>query len=153
MFSQEGYDFNLRLNVPQLDFLKVRTDYYNYHGKYGGGNDKGLRYGLEVQPISDLRIGVFYDDGGEKFGGDIAYTYNFGNRQSSPKRESEFAPDGTATAIYHNGNFGNDGNNHNSGKGFYNSYNNGGNDDNDVSDKDYNDGNSDGKCASNYFLC
>ena len=93
MFSQEGYDFNLRVNIPRLDFLQVRTDYYNYHGKYGGGNDKGLRYGLEIQPINDLRIGVFYDDGGEKFGGDIAYTYNFGNRQSSQKRESEFAPD------------------------------------------------------------
>ena len=95
MFSQEGYDFNLRLNIPQLDFLKVRTDYYNYHGKYGGGNDKGLRYGLEVQPISDLRIGVFYDDGGEKFGGDIVYVYNFGNRQLSQKREStaDFSPD------------------------------------------------------------
>ena len=95
MFSQEGYDFNLRLNVPQLDFLKVRTDYYNYHGKYGGGNDKGLRYGLEIQPINDLRIGAYYDDGGEKFGGDIAYVYNFGNRQLSQKREStaDFSPD------------------------------------------------------------
>ena len=95
MFSQEGYDFNLRLNVPQLDFLKVRTDYYNYHGKYGGGNDKGLRYGLEIEPLPDLRVGAYYDDGGEKFGGDIAYVYNFGNRQLSQKREStaDFSPD------------------------------------------------------------
>ena len=30
-----------------------------------------------AQPINDLRIGVFYDDGGEKFGGDIVYVYNF----------------------------------------------------------------------------
>ena len=89
-FSQEGYDANLRINIPQLDFLKVRADYYHYSGEYGVENDKGLRYGLEVQPIANLRIGAFYDDGGEKFGGDIAYVYNIAPPQ---KRESNFAPD------------------------------------------------------------
>ena len=91
-FSQKGYDANLRIAIPRLDFLKVAADYYHYDGEYGVEDDKGLRYGLEVQPISDLRIGVFYDDGGEKFGGDIAYTYNFGIPQ---KRESKvaFSPD------------------------------------------------------------
>ena len=90
-FSQKGYDANLRINIPQLDFLKVRADYYHFDGKYGGENDKGFRYGLEVQPIANLRIGAFYDDGGEKFGGDIAYIYNISPPQ---KRESTgFAPD------------------------------------------------------------
>ena len=91
-FSQKGYDANLRINIPQMDYLKLRGDYYHFDGKYGGEDDKGFRYGLELQPISDLRIGVFYDDGGEKFGGDIAYTYNFGIPQ---KRESKvaFSPD------------------------------------------------------------
>ena len=90
-FSQKGYDANLRINIPQLDFLKVRADYYHFDGKYGGENDKGFRYGLELQPISNLRIGAFYDDGGEKFGGDIAYVYNIAAPQ---KRESTgFAPD------------------------------------------------------------
>ena len=94
-FSQKGYDANLRINIPRLDYLKLRGDYYLFDGKYGGEDDKGFRYGLELQPINDLRIGVFYDDGGEKFGGDIAYTYNFGNRQLSQKREStaDFSPD------------------------------------------------------------
>ena len=91
-FSQKGFDANLRINIPQLDFLKVRADYYLFDGKYGGEDDKGFRYGLEVQPISNLRIGAFYDDGGEKFGGDIVYVYNFGIPQ---KREStaDFSPD------------------------------------------------------------
>ena len=91
-FSQKGYDANLRINIPRLDYLKLRADYYLFDGKYGGKNDKGLRYGLEVQPISDLRIGVFYDDGGEEFGGNIVYAYNFGIPQ---KRESAvaFSPD------------------------------------------------------------
>ena len=91
-FSQKGYDANLRINIPQMDYLKLRGDYYHFDGKYGGEDDKGFRYGLEVQPINDLRIGVFYDDGGEEFGGDIAYIYNFGIPQ---KRESKvaFSPD------------------------------------------------------------
>ena len=82
----------MRVNIPQMDYLKLRGDYYQFDGKYGGEDDKGFRYGLEVQPINNLRIGVFYDDGGEKFGGDIAYTYNFGIPQ---KRESKvaFSPD------------------------------------------------------------
>ena len=91
-FSQKGYDANLRINIPRLDFLKLRGDYYLFDGKYGGEDDKGFRYGLELQPINNLRIGVFYDDGGEKFGGDIIYVYNFGIPQ---KRESKvaFSPD------------------------------------------------------------
>ena len=91
-FSQKGYDANLRINIPQLDFLKVRADYYYYDGDYGVEDDNGFRYGLELQPINDLRIGVFYDDGEQKFGGDIVYVYNFGIPQ---KRESKvaFSPD------------------------------------------------------------
>ena len=90
-FSQKGYDANLRINIPQLDFLKVAADYYHFDGKYGGENDNGFRYGLELQPIANLRIAAFYDDGGEKFGGDIAYVYNIAPPQ---KRElTEFAPD------------------------------------------------------------
>ena len=91
-FSQKGYDANLRINIPQLDFLKVRADYYHYDGDYGVKEDNGFRYGLELQPINDLRIGVFYDDDGEKFGGDIAYVYNIA---APEKRESKvaFSPD------------------------------------------------------------
>ena len=91
-FSQKGIDVNLRVNIPQMDYLKLRGDYYQFDGKYGGKDDKGFRYGFAVQPIDDLRIGVFYDDGGEEFGGDIVYVYNFGIPQ---KRESKvaFSPD------------------------------------------------------------
>ena len=91
-FSQKGYDANLRINIPQLDFLKVAADYYHFDGKYGGENDNGFRYGLELQPINNLHIGVFYDDGGEKFGGDIVYVYNIA---APAKRESKvaFSPD------------------------------------------------------------
>ena len=164
-FSQKGYDANLRINIPQMDYLKLRGDYYYFDGKYGGEDDKGFRYGLEVQPISDLRIGVFYDDGGEKFGGDIVYVYNFGIPQ---KRESKvaFSPDLFSpvvreysqrilittterievlrTSISDIGNIGNDDKNSNRGDDNDNYYDNGGNDDNDVCDKKYDDGKPDG---------
>ena len=91
-FSQKGYDANLRINIPQLDFLKVRADYYHYSGEYGIKDDNGFRYGLEIKPIDNLRIGAYYDDGGEKFGGNIAYVYNIA---APAKRESKvvFSPD------------------------------------------------------------
>ena len=40
------------LTFRSLDFLKVAADYYHFDGKYGGENDKGFRYGLELQPIN-----------------------------------------------------------------------------------------------------
>ena len=91
-FSQKGYDANLRINIPQLDFLKVRADYYHYDGDYGVKEDNGFRYGMELQPLAGLQLGVFYDDGGEKFGGDIVYVYNIA---AHAKRESKdaFSPD------------------------------------------------------------
>ena len=91
-FSREGYDANLRINIPPLDSLKVAADYYHYDGKYDLAADDGFRYGIEWHPSADLRLGVFYDDGGEEFGGDIVYVYNIA---APAKRESKtaFAPD------------------------------------------------------------
>ena len=40
-FSQKGYDANLRIAIPRLDFLKVAADYYHYDGEYGVEDDKG----------------------------------------------------------------------------------------------------------------
>ena len=91
-FSREGYDANLRINIPPLDSLKVAADYYHYDGKYDLAADDGFRYGIEWHPSADLRLGVFYDDGGEEFGGDIVYVYNIA---APAKRESKtaFTPD------------------------------------------------------------
>ena len=42
--------------------------------------------------LAGLQLGIFYDDGGEKFGGDIVYVYNIA---APAKRESKdaFLPD------------------------------------------------------------
>ncbi|MGI9338275.1 MAG: inverse autotransporter beta domain-containing protein, partial [Gammaproteobacteria bacterium] len=89
-FSREGYDAKLRIAAPHYKALKAAVDYYRFDGEGDTKADSGFRYGVEVHPHSALRFGVYYDSGGEKFGGDIAYS--FGEEQ---KRESNaaFAPD------------------------------------------------------------
>ncbi len=89
-FSREGYDAKLRISAPHYKALKAAVDYYRFDGKGDTKAEDGFRYGMELQPNSALRFGVYYDSGGEKFGGDIAYS--IGEEQ---KRESNaaFSPD------------------------------------------------------------
>ena len=92
-FSREGYDFNLRLNIPRLDFLNARVDYYHYHGKYNVKEDKGLRYGAEAHLFPGLRVALLYDDDGDELGGDISYTHIIGEVQQSQTANEQWAPD------------------------------------------------------------
>ncbi len=84
-YSRPGYDANLRVNIPNLHYLKARADYYNFDGKYGGKNDSGFRYGFELHPFAGLQVGAFYDGGGEEFGGKIAYAHTFGETPQQPQ--------------------------------------------------------------------
>ena len=92
-FSREGYDFNLRLNIPRLDFLNARVDYYHYHGKYNVKEDKGLRYGAEAHLFPGLRVALLYDDDGDELGGDISYTHTIGEVQQSQTANEQWTPD------------------------------------------------------------
>ena len=92
-FSREGYDFNLRLNIPRLDFLNARVDYYHYHGKYNVKEDKGLRYGAEAHLFPGLRVALLYDDDGDELGGDISYTHTIGEVQQSQTANAQWVPD------------------------------------------------------------
>ena len=92
-FSREGYDFNLRLNIPRLDFLNARVDYYHYHGKYNVKEDKGLRYGAEAHLFPGLRVALLYDDDGDELGGDISYTHTIGEVQQVQTANEQWTPD------------------------------------------------------------
>ncbi|MGI9337302.1 MAG: inverse autotransporter beta domain-containing protein [Gammaproteobacteria bacterium] len=91
-FSREGYDAQLRIAAPRFRQLKAAVDYYRFDGDGNTKAEDGFRYGVQWHPTPALRLNLFYDDGGEKFGGDIAYAWTIGERQ---KRESDaaFAPD------------------------------------------------------------
>ncbi|MGI9338615.1 MAG: inverse autotransporter beta domain-containing protein, partial [Gammaproteobacteria bacterium] len=79
-YSRRGFDLNFRLNVPKWHFMKMRADYYKFDGKDGTDADVGFRYGVELAlpPFDGLQVGVLYDGGSDKFGGDLTYTHTIG---------------------------------------------------------------------------
>ena len=77
-FSREGYDANLQIAIPGASFAKAEAAYYYYDGKGGTEEEKGFRYGAALSPGGGIILKVFYDDGGEEFGGEISYRHTFG---------------------------------------------------------------------------
>ncbi|MGI9338784.1 MAG: inverse autotransporter beta domain-containing protein, partial [Gammaproteobacteria bacterium] len=82
-FSRQGYDGKLRLNAPNFQALKGAVDYYHFEGEDTTAKDKGFRYGMQWHPTPALQLNLFYDDGGEQFGGDIAYVWTVGEPQNT----------------------------------------------------------------------
>ncbi len=93
-FSRKGYDVNLRMRIPKVGFAKVRADYYRFDEKNGAKEDSGFRYGMEVHPLAGLRLGIFYDEGGQEVGGDIGYVYTIGETPVRYNSDNNFfSPD------------------------------------------------------------
>ena len=93
IFSRKGYDAKLRLNIPNAKFLKAAVDYYNFGEEHGAESDDGFRYGAEAHLIPGLRLGVFYDDGGEELGGEVSYIHTIGEVQQSQTANEQWTPD------------------------------------------------------------
>ena len=93
IFSRKGYDAKLRLNIPNAKFLKAAVDYYNFGNEHGAESDDGFRYGAEAHLIPGLRLGVFYDNGGEELGGEVSYIHTIGEVQQSQTANEQWTPD------------------------------------------------------------
>ena len=93
IFSRKGYDAKLRLNIPNAKFLKAAVDYYNFGEEHGAESDDGFRYGAEAHLIPGLRLGLFYDDGGEELGGEVSYIHTIGEVQQSQTANEQWTPD------------------------------------------------------------
>ena len=93
IFSRKGYDAKLRLNIPNAKFLKAAIDYYNFGEEHGAESDDGFRYGAEAHLIPGLRLGVFYDDGGEELGGEVSYIHTIGEVQQAQTANEQWVPD------------------------------------------------------------
>ena len=93
IFSRKGYDAKLRLNIPNAKFLKAAVDYYNFGDEYGAESDDGFRYGAEAHLIPGLRLGLFYDDGGEELGGEVSYIHTIGEVQQAQTANEQWTPD------------------------------------------------------------
>ncbi|MGI9337279.1 MAG: hypothetical protein ACR2P4_02060, partial [Gammaproteobacteria bacterium] len=88
-------DINFRLNVPKWHFMKMRADYYKFDGKNGRKADVGFRYGVELEMPSfqGLQVGVLYDGGSDKFGGDLTYTHTIGEPPLRHRNSDISTPD------------------------------------------------------------
>ena len=93
IFSRKGYDAKLRLNIPNAKFLKAAVDYYNFGNEHGAESDDGFRYGAEAHLIPGLRLGLFYDNGGEELGGEVSYIHTIGEVQQSQSANANWTPD------------------------------------------------------------
>ena len=93
IFSRKGYDAKLRLNIPNAKFLKAAVDYYNFGDEHGAESDDGFRYGAEAHLIPGLRLGLFYDDGGEELGGEVLYIHTIGEVQQAQTANEQWTPD------------------------------------------------------------
>ena len=93
IFSRKGYDAKLRLNIPNAKFLKAAVDYYNFGDEHGAESDDGFRYGAEAHLIPGLRLGLFYDDGGEELGGEVSYIHTIGEVQQAQTANEQWTPD------------------------------------------------------------
>ena len=87
VYSRDGYDVELALHSPSRRWLTGALTYYNFKGEFGQSDDKGLRYGLRIEPLSgggflggDLKVELELDDrigGGVHLGGRLSYSYAF----------------------------------------------------------------------------
>ena len=93
IFSRKGYDAKLRLNIPNAKFLKAAVDYYNFGDEHGAESDDGFRYGAEAHLIPGLRLGLFYDDGGEELGGEVSYIHTIGEVRQAQTANEQWTPD------------------------------------------------------------
>ena len=80
-YTASGYDVEMNLHSPDVSWLVGEITYYNWDGRYGAEDEKGLRFGLKIKPVSGLKIGVEYEAQSEQekkaWSGNFSYTGNF----------------------------------------------------------------------------
>ena len=91
-YTREGYDVDVAVRIPRLEWAKARVGYYEFKGEFGDEDENGFRAGLDLSPGAGLVVGVEYDDDDGKFGGNISYTHHFGETQQESQRAGEFNP-------------------------------------------------------------
>ena len=91
-YTREGYDVDVAVRIPRLEWAKARVGYYAFEGEFGDEDENGFRAGLDLSPGAGLVLGVEYDDDDGKFGGNISYTHHFGETQQGAQRAGEFNP-------------------------------------------------------------
>ena len=91
-YTREGYDVDVAVRIPRLEWAKARVGYYEFKGEFGDEDENGFRAGLDLSPGAGLVLGVEYDDDDGKFGGNISYTHHFGETSQGAQRAGDFNP-------------------------------------------------------------
>ena len=102
-YTADGYDVELNVHSPDFSWLTGEVAYYNFEGKAGDKDDDGVRFGVRVNPVSGLELGVEYDSGDnnddnrKKWSARIRYAVEFGGKFQAnylPGRDSgsDFEP-------------------------------------------------------------
>ena len=93
-YTADGYDVELNVHSPELPWLVGEVAYYNFEGKAGDKDEDGVRFGLRFNPLTDLELGVEYDngdsddDGKKKWAARIRYSGEFGGVLKAQYRPS-----------------------------------------------------------------
>ncbi len=91
-YTREGFDADLYLRAPGLEWAALRGGYYRWEGERGDGDDEGFRYGLRLSPGGGVFVEAEYDEDSGDFGGSFSYTHTFGEASAGAEKAGGFNP-------------------------------------------------------------
>ncbi len=91
-YTREGFDADLYLRAPGLEWAALRGGYYRWEGERGDRDDEGFRYGLRLSPGGGVYLEAEYDEDSGDFGGSFSYSHTFGEASAGAERADGFNP-------------------------------------------------------------
>ncbi len=91
-YTREGFDADLYLRAPGLEWAALRGGYYQWKGERGDKDDEGFRYGLRLSPGGGVYLEAEFDEESGDFGGSFSYSHTFGEASSGAERADSFNP-------------------------------------------------------------
>ena len=82
IYTADGYEAELNVHSPDLPWLVGEVAYYHWQGRRGDSDDKGLRFGVKINPWTGLELGAEYeksdDDSEKEWSWRVRYAGKFG---------------------------------------------------------------------------
>ncbi len=92
VYTREGFDADLYVRVPRLEWVALRAGWYNWAGERGEADEEGLRYGLRLSPGYGLELELEVDEDSGDIGGRFSYAHDFGQPTPGAARTGSFDP-------------------------------------------------------------
>ncbi len=91
-YTREGFDADMYLRAPGLEWAALRGGYYQWKGERGDGDDEGFRYGLRLSPGGGVFVEAEFDEESGDFGGSFSYSHTFGEASAGAEKADGFNP-------------------------------------------------------------